>query len=628
MNALIALELRKNRMVMAGLSAAFGASLPLAALMAAANRRSPQTAVDAALLFWVFLGLPPAACLIGGVGGAGLRGEFRGAEAPLPISPQRRAAGGALAAVLVVAALGALVAAVGWLASPQWRAALEGIEEGGELIRTLFAPLAYGLVLLAASSFTLAYGLGHAAAGGILGGGLGGFAAGCLLWGSMIKLFLMLELPFAPVAVFSGVLALGGTAAALRLWAPAVERSSRLGPVQGCALAAGLIAGALSGAGALTVYLRRAETALSPLREGRAWASIGGQAQQFADAGGPWTRGMLAGNIRGDLVRVEPDGRREILIEGRSRDLRELLRRPWRPITSVRWGGDGTLWVLADDRTNPFRGAELWRGRPGAGFSVVKRFTGDPFPHSLERRGREVGLLSWRFSDKPRRHFYASPTGEDPRWEPVAVPERFFGSAWAAEGRAARLSEDARFLRVERPKPASWILPGRALAEGGAYLPAYRLGRETAFFVPVALKEGGRALAVCLPGGKVRLEWRAGAGMSLSVEQHQDGTIWGPGEGTVRLAATPGGEFLPPFRTPEGARVLRARAGRVWLLASGDLVELDPRSGRELRRTALPKAARQWGGGTGASPREEGFFYQTADGLDFVDWDGRSRRML
>lgn len=630
MNALIALELRKNQLVMAGLAAAFGVSLPLAALLAAANRRAPQTAVDAAHLFWVFLGLPFAACLVGAVSGAGLRGEARGAEALLPISPEKRTAAGAAAAFLVVAGLTCLVAAVGWLASPDWKGALEGNGDGGQLTRTLMAPLTYGFLLLSAASFTLAYGLGHAAAGGLLGAGLGGFAAGCLVWGTLIKLFLRLEPSFATPALISGVLALGGTAAALRLWTPLVERSGRVGPVRGAALAAGLLIGALSAAAALTGYLRRAETALTVMGERRPWTQVGEQGQHFADARGFRPRGILAENLRGDLVLVGPDGRRDILMEGRSRPLRELLRRPWRPITSTCWGEDGTLWVLADDRDNPFRSKELWRGKPGAGFSMVRRFTGDPFPHRLERRGREVGLLSWRYGDQPWRYLYAPipGEGESPNWETVPVLARFIGSAWEAEGRAARLSEDGKALRARAPKASSWILPGKALAEGGAYLPAYQLGRETAFFVPVALKEGGKALAVCLPGGKVRVEWRVAGDVSLSLEQHRNGTIWGPREGTLRLAVTPEGEFLPAFRTEPAARVLRARSGKVWVLAAGHLLELEPRSGRQIRRTTLSKPSRTWGGPSGAVALEEGFFYPTEGGLEFVDWDGRSRRML
>ena len=338
---------------------------------------------------------------------------------------------------------------------------------------------------------------------------------------------------------------------------------------------------------------------------------------------------MLADNIRGDLFLLRPDGRREVLLEGRSRGMWELLRRPWRPVTSTGRDAAGNLWALADDRNNPFRSRELWMGRPGEKLSLVRRFEGDPFPHAIARRGRRIGLLSWRFGETPLRYLYADMPvpGQAPRWEALESQEKVFGSAWAEEGLAARLSNDATVLISDKPK-TRWVIPGRALGAGGTYFPAYRLGTAAAYLVPVELKDGGRALVVCLPGGKVRVEWRMGGDFSMSVQQYRDGTIWGPREGTLRLVATPDGQFLPPIRTAPGARVLRARRDKVWLYDESFLMEVEARTGRTLKKTALSPPARQWYWRHAAEPLEEGFFYQTRNGLEFVDWDGRSRRML
>ena len=175
---LLSLELRKNRLSAASVTAAFLVTLPVARLVASVTGMEPAKALEAILIGWMLLGSPFAAALIASSVGAqtGSRTESD-AEALLPVSPARRAGASLGAALLLLAAVTTLLVASAWAlgaltpflvsrdpamnwARPFWE-------------DSAMAPLfLFTLVDALLGCWLLSYVLGHAVAGGLLGSAL------------------------------------------------------------------------------------------------------------------------------------------------------------------------------------------------------------------------------------------------------------------------------------------------------------------------------------------------------------------------------------------------------------------------------------------------------------------------
>ncbi|MBI3565669.1 MAG: hypothetical protein HY079_10775, partial [Elusimicrobia bacterium] len=109
---LLRLEFRRNRLSALSAALAFLATLPVCRLVSSTTGLEPRLAVEAALTAWMLVGAPLAAVLIGAASGAAsASAEAVDAEAPLPLSAERRAAASMAAAFLLTAAFAAFLLA-------------------------------------------------------------------------------------------------------------------------------------------------------------------------------------------------------------------------------------------------------------------------------------------------------------------------------------------------------------------------------------------------------------------------------------------------------------------------------------------------------------------------------------
>jgi len=651
--ALVALELRKNRLTLIGLGLSFAVVPPLSLLVAPRAALSATQAVESGLILWTLAGLPLCAVFLGAISGASLRdAAVRDAEAPFPGSPSSRVlrafAGAALQLLMLTAATALLSAAL----SPGWRGAVLGAGEAPEVwaeiapLRGLIAFLAFDLL---AGSFLAAYVLGHALAGGLIGVALAAGEAVAFGLGLQFTVFYPDRVEsFVPLAALAALAGLAAKAAAARPLASRFERSRPLGASGAAGTALLLACGLLAAWGAEESAYARLRSSLRLVKPGVAsfLLTLGPSTDDAEAALYPAVRGAgaLAATAGGGLFWIAPDGRPlRLLPDGVGGRFAALG--PWRTrVEAALWDESGRL--LVSRRISEASGdkTEFWAGRPERGLRPVDPALGTP-----EQIVREGGAAGIRFGRNGEERF--CPMDDDGRARTCAPSISAWSSHRSFETQsyplAARVSKDGLTLRRPGPRARAWRLPAPAADAGAASAPvlAYLVAGKPAYFVPVRIKDD-EAMAVCFENGRIQTVWRHGwsglrafGGPALDVLP--DGTLiyqyaydWN--------VVDPSGTFLPPIRSkrlferwprPDGAppytpRLVRRAGGRAWIVFEGTrLVEMDESTGAPLKDWPLPAKAWTAGSYDGMRVLEGGLVIQEFRTPFFVGWDGAARAL-
>lgn len=646
------LELRKQRLLFFGMALAFLASLAAWPWVASRVRHSAPQALQATLLFWTLIGLPGIAALFGGASGAGLRAEpDHSAEEVLPLSPERRVFGAFAANSLYVLALGLLVLAVSFVASPGWRMAVLTVKwESIPFARALFALTLFTLVYTLAVSLICAYVLRHGILGGLLGILTGGGSVFCLACGWTLEARYGIQAPFGWLGVLAVLLTLVGIAFALCRAAVWVELQPAPAWKRILWISLGLGSG-LAACGSAFLYtsdrLGRALRFVSSdpyynitLYGGR-WVGAGPKGRKAAN------QGALMRSLKGDLVWVTSEGRREVWMSSEDRPFLDF-EDSWfggRFRTAV-WDEEGTLWLIVRPKTpEVYKADQIWRKRSGEGFKF-HAYTGIAVGDWI-RVGSQLGMVAW--GGREEHHVYAPlpAGGQKPAWRPVgkgSVPRLFVLQAWVREGLAAEVQRDRRTL-VHRPrgkKVRVWKLPGRAFGEalhGGVY-PAFTGGGPDYFSLPVELGGSREGMAVCYPDGSVKLAWSG-----THEEWYRLAPLFGEGffgwvsggrAGTLHIAGRDGRFFPPldmvrilqqfppiPGRSDFWPIVLRLEGTMAWMiLRDRYLAQVDLRSGEVVQSWTLPDFHRIRMSMPAFHVADGGFFLHEGRRLHFIRWDG------
>lgn len=619
------LQLKRDRLLAAGMAASLLASLPVAWLAARADGLA-QYSLQATILFWVAVGLPGFAVLFGGSAGAELASTpSRAAELLLPVSPSRRAWGGLLGAALNFLGVSLLVGAAALslrsaaLTDASLIDALVGTSWwwGNEHAFTLAFAGSLPYFLLA--SFLGAYLFRH----GVLGGLLGTLLGGAML--VSLGLGLGLEATHPDRASFGGIclaLVVAASAAcglALHRLAPWAERKPR---ASGWVLAglAGLAAlGALASAAAFLGESRRVKATTRLVEPAYWWF------RQLPRAL-PVARGVVLQSLDGELFWATEDGRRTLL--ARNTGFNGFV--PTFPHTSVAEDAEGNPWILVEEptrRPEPRRWA-VWAGNPARELELKARFTHEWNWVELVRRGRELGLMTWNLGYAP-----IPALGRQPEWRGGSMEGgaaiRALAAAYVADGAAAELSADSRTL-IHRPADGpirTWRLPGRAMPEvPGVVLDRVGSAAAPVFLVRLFKKKDRPGLARCFPDGRVETLWE-------EVKEGEFQRLAPLPAGGYRLSRYESwearfigedGELSAPSRLASRGDPLRYDGSRVWLVSGASLEEVEIPSGRRLKVTPLPKPGE---GGYQLRVVPGGFFLHTGAELEFVAWDGTRRRL-
>lgn len=353
MNAFFRLELRKNALLFAGLIGAFLLSLPLSGGAAAMFRDTPPGEIlKATLMFWCLLGVPGAALFLGGNAGSGLRANAE-TEQLLPLSPRQRASAALFGSVVYAAAITLVVFSATLLLMPDWQEQLISYSTAPDrnpflepvLFLALFAVL-YGLL----TSAVCAYAFGNSLFGALSGGALALTSTGLLGLGFIRQVMVMDREVFFSPTLLAMAAALAGGAAALAVLAPWLERSQPFHWKRAAVVAAGLLAGVLTG---------------NWVQNHTYW--IEAQGLRSLEWGGR-KEGALMRDLRGGLVWVQPTGGRVQQIP--VHDNPSI----YNPYSDPAWEDDGTFWILR--RVEPYSSKmhELWHGRPGERLALHTRF--------------------------------------------------------------------------------------------------------------------------------------------------------------------------------------------------------------------------------------------------------------
>lgn len=651
MNRFAVLELRKQRLLFFGMALAFLASLAAWPWVASRMHHPAPQALQATLLFWTLIGLPGIAALFGGASGAGLRAEpDHSAEEVLPLSPERRVFGAFAANGLYVLTLALLVLAVSFVASPGWRMAVLTVKwESIPFARALFALTLFTLVYTLAVSLICAYVLRHGILGGLLGILTGGGSVFCLACGWTLEARYGIQAPFGWLGVLAVLLTLVGIAFALCRAAVWVELQPAPAWKRILWISLGLGSG-LAACGSAFLYTSD--------RLGRALRFVSGDPYyEITLYGGRplWAgprgrkalaQGVLMRSMKGDLVWVTPDGRREVWMPSDGRPFLDF-EDPWFSgrFRSAAWDEEGTLWLIV--RPEPVeigKGDQIWRKRPGEGLKLYTH--AERMANDWVRVGSQLGLIAW--GGREEQHLYAPlpAEGKRPTWRPVGKgvrPRIFVLRGWIQEGLAAEVQRDRRTL-VQRPrgkKVRVWKLPGRAYSEAldGVY-PALAGEEPNYFSVPLELGGSQEGMAVCYPDGSVKLAWSG-----THEERYRLVSVFGENffgwvgrgkTGTLHLAGKDG-QFFPPLHIGKILQqfppipdrpdlwpiVLRLKGTMAWLiLRDRYLVQVNLQSGEVVHSWALPDFHRIRMSMPAFHVADGGFFLHAGRRLHFIRWDG------
>lgn len=643
MKNLIKLQLKKSFLSFAVLLGALLASVPLA-LAVKEKTMTPREAINLAMLYWAMAGIPLTALILSGIAGAdAAKEQARNTEQPLPVSQYKLLLSSVAAALLELAALILAVCAILGFNLP-----LETLSKIQEEVLRLYL---FAIVYLAFYGFTLSYAFRNGIAGAALAASAVAFTLFPFITMSVFQMLAFELIPMWLIKPAIAVLALAGGALALKLLSGINDRSAAR-TAAGLSLIALLLSAApLASFSSLAWLNLKARKVTLPVT--RMFASLY-TADKYLYAARELretSRLLLVQRpFYGDAFLIDKDGNLSVIDAGR---------RPAGPGLSYLFPDltfanaqtmttpSGERWLLYMPQAS---GAKLIAGNPKTGFTVRADIQNRPWTMDLIG-GKEPGIMDRRDDG----HYYSPlPQGKDGlNWKKAASLKdsfiSFLGEKYRREGSAAVFRKDGKTLEY---KGKTWSVPGAFRTR--LPLPGIELA-DGLNFLAAAEKHGKSATYLCRPNGKTELIWPEYFHLTQNLTVNPDGAVWGmspkwaqsAGNSMVNLRSqlfyilTAEGTPLPAvstFRILERTgvtngeiRLLKAGGGYLWFNADNRyMVRAGAKDTDELKIWRLPKVPRVRGYFAregSVSPSPEGVFITAADGVYFMDWEGKAKKI-
>ena len=641
MKDLIKLQLRKSLLSFSVIMAALLASIPLALAVKSAAMK-PGEAIDLAMLYWALVGIPLTALILSGIAGSeAARDQAASTEQPLPVS-QYKLLLSSLAAVLLEAAMLTLAA---W-AIMGFSLPLERLDGTQKYIASFYL---FSLVYLSVYGFTLSYAFRNGIAGAVLAAAAVAATVTPLVTMSVFQTFAFTLIPLGPLKPFIAVIALAGSAFALKLLSGISDRKVKRTAANMSLIALLLAAPALASLLALVILNNKVRQVTLQVTARRYFSGL--EPYQYS----PGADGLMLAYkpYSGEIFLINEDGGRVVVRPAReSREKGFAYLFP--DITSADAGTardrDGTIWVLYG---NYGRSARLVGGGHG-GFTERASFEDWKVPELAG--GKEPLLLDFRPDG-----IFNSPLPQGKKgleWKKIGEKHSqaftFLWKKYAKEGISAERKSDGKTIVYGKD---SWTIAGSIFTVSP--LPGFKLPGGTGFLVPT--RSGNTYTTwLCRPGKKAEPAWPGWFSLGQNASVTPNGTVWGKIDNQITVTARSHGifsskeEFISPFFsiiTPEGEvlpqisaaailrkagikdgrlDLLRAGGGSLWFNA-GDkyLVKADASDMEQFKMWKLPATAtrNKWRFRTGAvSPTKNGILVAAMDGVYFMDWNGAEKK--
>lgn len=648
MKNMMILHFRKSLLPFLVMAAAVLLSVPAALLLRPQAMTGPE-AVNVAMLFWALAGLPLAIMTLAGTAGSDASSDAaRAAEQPLPESQYRQLLSGLAAAAVQAALLVLAVYAIMGFSVP-----MDKLTFVTAHVARHYAFYAAFLVLY---SFALSYALRNAVAGGLAAAALLGVTAVPLLSAALFRELLLDLIPLVLLNSLTAVLALGGALGALRLLCRAYSRRE-----------AGMAVKVLLAALLLTAPVLPPFIGLAALRVKAADVTWPVFPPGFRYGSPPAAPGVMLVQkpFTGEVFLIDGEGRRAAVFP---EDPARGLPNYFFPVPAFVRGRTmedpaGGVWVYCDRYDRP---GVLMHGSAAGGLKLRAEL-----PHSWSAdfvRGKVPGIIERR---RDASYYAPLQTDKGPlKWEKVesapgeaakrwlagtgeeALREAFLRAKLAAAPGVAVLAADRRTVTAGGGR---WTVPGAL--DPKSPLPGVELGDGTNYVV--AAREGEEYSAfLCPPGKKARRLWQGYFRAGTNLWQAPDGTLWGYNRktrvvstvkrftGTARteldsplfniltregksVEAFTLGAVLSELRPPEGdIALVREEKGELWFtIGNAYLVKTGTNPHGPYTAWKLPVSVREKYWRSTLAATRAGILVAALDGVHFVDWEGRARKL-
>jgi len=642
MKNLIKLQLKKSFLSFAVLFGALLASVPLA-LAVKEKTMTPREAINLAMLYWAMAGIPLTALILSGIAGSeAAKEQARNIEQPLPVSQYKLLLSSVAAALLQLAALILAVCAILGFNLP-----LETLSKIQEEVLRLYL---FAIVYLALYGFALSYAFRNGIAGAALAAAAVAFTLFPFITMSVFQMLAFELIPMWLIKPAIAALALAGGMLALKLLSAMNDRSAARTAAGLSAIALLLAAAPLASFSSLAWLNLMARKVTLPVTEVYASPFSANKYLYAARDMKEASRHLLVQKpFNGEAFYIDKDGNRSVLDEGRKSAgpglgslFPDLTFANAESVTSP----SGDRWVLY----LPHGGGErIMQGNMKDGFSFRAAIRNGWRMDLLG--GKEPGVLERREDG----YYYSplAPRKDGLDWKKIASIKEgslsFIRQKYFREGKAAVFRKDGKTLEY---RGQSWTIPGAA----GTRLPVpgIELADGMNFIVPSVTKDG-ETTTLCRPGGKAEVVWPRYFMLTLNLYITPDGAVWGIDRRTALTAGalklkivspefyilTADGKALSGISTARilertgitngDIRPLKAGGGYLWFNADNRyLVRAGAKDTDELKIWRLPKVPRVRGYFAregSVSPSPDGIFITAADGVYFMDWEGKGKKI-
>ncbi len=646
MKNLVKLQLKKNFLSFAVILAAILFSVPLA-LWVKAAAMTPREAINLAMLYWAAAGIPLTALILSGIAGAeAAREQARNTEQPLPVS-QYGLLLSSLAAVLLE--LGALILAV--YAILGFNLPLETLSKIQEEILRLYI---FSMVYLSFYGFVLSYAFGNGIAGAMTGAAAVAFTLYPFLTMSVFQRLAFELVPMWLIKPAVSAAALAGGALALKLLSGVTDRKAAWTASKLAAVVLLLAAAPLASFSSLVWLNLKARNVTLPVT--RMFASpytADKYIYSRTDLREASRRLLVQRPFYGDAFFLDKDGKRSVIDPGREPESKGLGRLfPDLVFANAQSapGPDGETLVLYMPQKHPYD-SRIMSGTMERGFVLRASVRKSPWSMDLIG-GKEPGILDRR--DDGRYYSPLPRANEGLNWKKIGSPKEgfasFLGEKYKREGAAAVFGKDGKTLEY---RGRTWTIPGAFAAR--IPVQGIELADGLNFIVPAEINKKA-VTYLCRPNGKAEPIWPEYFRLTQNLSLTPDGAVWGVGIKSLQSYGSPAVKMISPefyILTAEGTplsavntrgimertgitngeiRLLKAGGGYLWFNADNRyLVRAGIKNMEDLKIWRLPAVPRNSGyyyARVGAvSPSPDGIFVAATDGVYFMDWEGKGKKI-
>lgn len=636
MKELILLQFRKNRLTYAVMGAALLVSAPLAVLLRPEGMKAAES-LGTTMLYWLFAGVPLAALLFAcGAGAEAAREKAALTEQPLPVPQYSLLLSGLFTALAATLAL-AIAAGLG---------AIAGFSSEGPmaLYAFLLPYYAFSLVFLTLYGFTLAYAFANGIAGGALAAAALAAVAGPVLCIDGFQEVTYSLIPLGAVKALLLAASLAGGAYALKLLSERGDRAAYGGRKLASFAALLLAVPAALSFLALVRFNARAAAVIMPVQAYTGFARY----NTFPDPDIFGGAAMFQRPLTGEMFLADQSGKKTVMVSGATSREKGFLylspyMSPYRDVIAAA-DGAGKAWVFYGQTAALTR---LFHGGMGGFDEYPSMNYGYGLSPSL---GKKKGVLNFRADGS----YFADlkPGMKELKWRKVG--------ATSAEGARYLMNMESQdvYLTADRRtgvlsyKGLSWKLPS-----GGAAVPVPLKDGKTAFIVNTG---SHKPSYICLPGAKPAEFAPMAATPGMNLYLNPDGSVWTSEIKETRTTSAVSGErinykslgerfyvltsdrkmlreikldaLLEKCGVPTSRpKVLHAEGGRVWFNLDDRYMALVDESGEAKAKLWKFPTRLDWGkdpfGWSSVTPSDKGLFVAGADGMFFMDWEGRVKRL-